>query len=100
MVVSDARVQEGERRPAAWGAAAQGAGAQPGTPPAPAAASVKYRARVFYHWRKPEEKERHGFSMGVVPVEEKTNEAVIGALQRTYPQLAGFVIEIDKLEWR
>ena len=58
-----------------------------------------HRARVFYHWRKPEAKERHGFAMGVVRVAEQTNEAVIGALKTAYPQLEPFVIVIDRLEW-
>jgi len=67
---------------------------------APATASQPCRARVFYHWKKPGEKERHGFAMGVVTPQEKTPESVIAALRQTYPNLEPFIIEIDKLEWR
>jgi hypothetical protein len=100
MLVVGARVQERDARPEGGGNAGPNAGTGPGAPLGPPTGAVKYRARVFYHWRKPEEKERHGFSMGVVQVEEKTGEAVIRMLQKTYPQLAGFVVEIDKVEWR
>jgi len=58
------------------------------------------RARVFYYWKRPEEKERHGFAMGVVTVIEKTETAVIEALRRTYARLEGFDVRIEKLEWR
>ena len=40
-----------------------------------------YRARAFYHWKKPGEKERHGFAMGMVTAAEKTNESVTAALK-------------------
>ena len=59
-----------------------------------------YRARAFYHWKKPGEKERHGFAMGLVNAEEKTNEAVIAALKAQHEKLREFDIFIDKLEWR
>ena len=59
-----------------------------------------YRARVFYHWKKPGEKERHGFAMGMVNAQEKTNEAVIAALKAQHEKLREFDIFIDKLEWR
>ncbi len=59
-----------------------------------------YRARVFYHWKKPGERERHGFAMGVVTAEAQTNEAVIAALRKAYKALEGFDVFIDKLEWR
>lgn len=71
---------------------------EPTSQPAPAAQSC--RARVFYHWKKPGEKERHGFAMGVVTAQEKTPESVIAALHQAYPKLAPFVVFIDKLEWR
>ena len=60
----------------------------------------KYRVRVFYHWKKPEAKERHGFSLAVVETEGKDNESVIAALRKAYPLLEGFNVVIDKLEWR
>jgi len=69
-------------------------------PPGVQTARENHRARAFYHWRKPEAKERHGFAMGVVQVEAKTDEAVIAALRKAYPQLESFVVELDKLEWR
>lgn len=59
-----------------------------------------YRARVFYHWKKPEEKERHGFAMSLVNATEKTPESVIEALYKAYPKLDGFLVKIDRLEWR
>ena len=59
-----------------------------------------YRARVFYHWRKPASKERHGFAMGIVTATAKTSEAVIEALKKAYPHLQEFVVAIDRLEWR
>ena len=58
------------------------------------------RARVFYHWKKPGEKERHGFAMGMVSAAEKTPEAVIIALKAQHEKLREFDIFIDKLEWR
>ena len=61
---------------------------------------ASYRVRVFYHWKKPEARERHGFAMGVVEVQEQTNEAVIAALKKAHAKLAEFVVVIDKLEWR
>ena len=70
------------------------------TSPAPQSAAGSCRARVFYHWKKPGAKERHGFAMGVVTAKEKTNESVIVALRQAYPKLELFVVEIDKLEWR
>ncbi len=59
-----------------------------------------YKARVFYHWKKPEARERHGFAMGVVTAAEKTNESVIEALKVQYPHLNEFLVVIDRLEWR
>lgn len=59
-----------------------------------------YRARAFYHWKKPGEKERHGFAMGMVNAQEKTNESVITALKAQHEKLREFDIFIDKLEWR
>lgn len=59
-----------------------------------------HRARVFYHWKKPGEKERHGFAMGMVSAQEKTDQAVIAALKAQYEKLREFDIFIDKLEWR
>lgn len=59
-----------------------------------------FRARVFYHWKKPGEKERHGFAMGMVSAAEKTPEAVIIALKVQHEKLREFDIFIDKLEWR
>ena len=59
-----------------------------------------HRARVFYHWKKPGEKERHGFSMGMVSAAEKTNKSVIAALKQQHEKLREFDILIDKLEWR
>jgi len=59
-----------------------------------------HRARVFYHWKKPGEKERHGFSMGMVTAREKTPEGVIAALKAQHEKLREFDIFIDKLEWR
>ena len=58
------------------------------------------RARVFYHWKKPEQKERHGFAMGMVSVSERTEAAVIAALRAAHRQLEGFDVKVDKLEWR
>ena len=75
-------------------APAEGAGG------APAPALQPCKARVFYHWKKPGAKERHGFAMGIVIAQEKTPESVIAALRQTYPNLEPFIIEIDKLEWR
>jgi hypothetical protein len=63
-------------------------------------AAESYRARVFYHWRKPGEKERHGFSMGMVTVQEQTKEALIAALKVQHEKLREFDLFIDKLEWR
>jgi len=59
-----------------------------------------YRARAFYHWKKPGEKERHGFAMGMVTAAGKTQEAVIAALKQEHVKLREFDIFIDKLEWR
>lgn len=59
-----------------------------------------FRARVFYHWKKPGEKERHGFAMGMVSAAEKTPGAVIIALKEQHEKLREFDIFIDKLEWR
>lgn len=59
-----------------------------------------FRARAFYHWKKPESRDRHGFAMGVVEAAEKTPEAVIDALKKAHPKLQEFVVVIDKLEWR
>ncbi len=59
-----------------------------------------FRARVFYHWKKPGEKERHGFSMGMVTAREKTNEGVLVALKEQHEKLREFDLFIDKLEWR
>ena len=59
-----------------------------------------YRARVFYHWKKPGEKERHGFSMGMVTALEKTPQGVIAALKAQHEKLREFDIFIDKIEWR
>jgi len=95
-----ARAREGVPHPGGCGDAEAGAGARFSPPSGPMTGSANYRARVFYHWKKPEAKERHGFAMGIVQVDEKTDEAVIGALKKAYPQLEGFVVVIDKLEWR
>jgi hypothetical protein len=59
-----------------------------------------HRARVFYHWKKPEAKERHGFAMGVVETREKSEPAIIDALKEKHAQLRDFVVVIDKYEWR
>ena len=59
-----------------------------------------FRARAFYHWKKPGEKERHGFAMGMVSAQEKTNESVIAALKAQHEKLREFDLIIDKLEWR
>ncbi len=59
-----------------------------------------FRARVFYHWKKPGEKERHGFSMGMVSAREKTNESILVALKEQHEKLREFDLFIDKLEWR
>jgi hypothetical protein len=64
------------------------------------ASAPTHRARVFYHWKKPGEKERHGFSMGMVTAAEKTPESVIAALKQQHEKLRVFDIFIDKLEWR
>ena len=63
-------------------------------------AAESYRARVFYHWKKPGEKERHGFSMGMVTVQEKTDQALIAALKVQHEKLREFDLFIDKKEWR
>jgi hypothetical protein len=70
------------------------------TSPAPQAAAATFRARAFYHWKKPGEKQRHGFAMGVVSAKEQTNESVIAALKEAYPKLQPFDVGIDRLEWR
>jgi len=62
--------------------------------------AASFRARVFYHWKKPEAKERHGFAMGIVTAQAQTPEAVIEALKVQHEKLREFVIMIDKLEWR
>ena len=59
-----------------------------------------YRARAFYHWKKPGEKERHGFAMGMVTAAEKTPESVITALKAQHEKLRKFDVFLDKLEWR
>lgn len=59
-----------------------------------------FRARAFYHWKKPGEKERHGFAMGMVTAAEKTPDAVITALKAQHEKLREFDVFIDKLEWR
>ncbi len=64
------------------------------------ASAHSFRARVFYHWKKPGEKERHGFSMGMVTAAEKTPESVIAALKQQHEKLREFNLFIDKLEWR
>ncbi len=64
------------------------------------ASGQTFRVRVFYHWKKPDSKERHGFAMGVVEVPEKTEAAIVAALKAAYPRLQEFVLVIDKLEWR
>jgi len=64
------------------------------------ASASTFRVRVFYHWKKPGEKERHGFSMGMVTALEKTNEGVIAALKLQHEKLREFDLFIDKLEWR
>ena len=81
-----ARAHEGEPRPGGCGDPEAGSGARFSSP--------------FYHWKKPDAKERHGLAMGIVQVDEKGDAAVIGALKKAYPQLEGFVVVIDKLEWR
>jgi hypothetical protein len=70
------------------------------TSPASQPAAGSFRARAFYHWKKPGEKARHGFAMGVVTAKEKTNESVITALKEAYPKLEPFDVGIDRLEWR
>jgi hypothetical protein len=70
------------------------------TNPATQAVCGSFRARAFYHWKKPGEKARHGFAMGVVTAKEQTNEAVIAALKEAYPKLEPFDVGIDRLEWR
>ena len=64
------------------------------------ASAQSHRARVFYHWKKPGEKERHGFSMGMVTAAGKTPEAVIAALKEQHVKLREFDVFIDKIEWR
>jgi len=64
------------------------------------AGTPAFRARVFYHWKKPGEKERHGFSMGMVGAVEKTPESVIAALKQQHEKLRAFDLFIDKIEWR
>jgi hypothetical protein len=64
------------------------------------ASAQNHRARVFYHWKKPGAKERHGFAMGMVSAQEKTAEGVIAALKEQHEKLREFDIFIDKLEWR
>lgn len=59
-----------------------------------------HKARAFYHWKKPDARERHGFAMGVVDCREKTTESIVAALKEKYPQLRDFVVVIDKHEWR
>lgn len=59
-----------------------------------------HKARVFYHWKKPEARERHGFAMGVVEAREKTESAIIEALKDKHERLREFVVVIDKFEWR
>ena len=95
-----ARAHEGEPRPGGCCDAEAGSEARFSSPSGPMAGSANYRARVFYHWKKPDAKERHGLAMGIVQVDEKGDAAVIGALKKAYPQLEGFVVVIDKLEWR
>ena len=95
-----ARAREGEPRPGGCGDAEAGVGSMFSPSSSAMTDRANYRARVFYHWNKPDVKERHGFAMGIVQVEEKADEAVIGALKKAYPQLAGFVVVIDKVEWR
>lgn len=70
------------------------------TPSSPGTGATNYRARAFYHWKKPGEKERHGFAMGVVSADEKTAESVIKALKKAYAHLEAFDVAIDRLEWR
>jgi hypothetical protein len=60
----------------------------------------KYPVRVSYQWKKPEAKTHHGYAMGVVEAEGKTNEDVIKALKAKFPTLQPFDIIIVKLEWR
>ena len=100
MSLSGIRGREGEPYRSECGEAEASAGAMFSRPSGPRTGSANYRARVFYHWKKPDAKERHGFAMGIVQVDEKTEGAVIGALKKAYPQLKGFVVVIDKLEWR
>ncbi len=68
--------------------------------PANQSSSSGFPARVFYHWKKPGAKERHGFAMGVVTAAEQTTASVAEALRLKHPKLSGFEIHIDKLEWR
>ena len=60
----------------------------------------KYPVRVSYQWKKPEAKSHHGYAMGVVESEGKTNEDVIKALKEKFPALQPFDIIIVRLEWR
>jgi len=58
------------------------------------------RARLFYHWKKPGAKERHGFAMGVFTAADKSPEALVQAIKKTHSKLAEFDIFLDKVEWR
>ena len=53
----------------------------------------KYPVRVSYQWKKPEAKSHHGYAMGVVEAEGKTNEDVIKALKAKGVRL------IDLKDW-
>ena len=68
--------------------------------PTDARVSAGFSARVFYHWKKPGAKERHGFAMGVVTAAGQTEASVAEALRISHPKLADFEIYIDKLEWK
>jgi hypothetical protein len=62
--------------------------------------AVPVRARLFYHWRKPGCKERHGFSMGVFDAADRREESLIEAVKSKHGNLKDFDIVIDRIEWR
>ena len=59
-----------------------------------------FPARVSYQWKVPGAKSHHGYSMGIVNAEEKSEEAIKTAIKTKYPKLEPFDIVILKLEWR
>ena len=60
----------------------------------------KHTVRVSYQWKIPGAKSHHGYAMGVVETEEKSEQAVVLAIKQKHSSLQPYEIIILRLEWR